>query len=195
MTAKAAKLNLELTTEQLRLFEKHQRMVNIAAAKYARGEHRESREDIAQIARMALARAIKTFKADRRVPFGAYAWKCIENGCKDFLKRPPQPKRYDDMTGIPDRETKKPMTLFEAVEAHAARRELQARSEDDYDVSVYRVRYAIMNSLEGIERRAVLLRLRGSTLGEIAKRLKTSKTTTQRALQRALAKLRKRLKK
>src|SRR5579862_4515937 len=92
--------DLSLNSEQRQLFDEHVRLVNIAAAKYG-GKSRERRDEIAQEARIALAKAIKSYDADRRVPLGAYAWKCIRNRCLDFLKKRSQPKSHDDWAGRP----------------------------------------------------------------------------------------------
>jgi RNA polymerase sigma factor (sigma-70 family) len=190
--------NLNLNSQQRQLFNEHERMVNLAAVKYGCGRHRENRDEIAQEARIALAKAIKSYDAGRSVPFEAYAWKCIRNRSIDFLKRRSQPPSHDNLTSGADEETGEPMTLFEKVEARIARRELQSRGEHNYEERIDQVRYAVENSLTGMERRAFKLYYLNEaeddkTLDEIAKKLKTSKTATQRALQHALAKLRKRL--
>jgi RNA polymerase sigma factor (sigma-70 family) len=187
--------NLHLSSDQLRLFDEHKGMANMAAAKYGRGRHRESRDDIAQEARTALAKAILSYDPGHKVPFEAYAWKCIQNRCMDFLKKRPEPKSHDDLTNAPGEDTSKPMTLFEQVEALLARREIQDHSEDNYYQRVYQVRYAIAHDLKGTERQAAALFLRGATVVQIAERLKIPKTTAHRALKHAVAKLRKCLKK
>jgi RNA polymerase sigma factor (sigma-70 family) len=183
--------NLYLTSEQLRLFDEHERIVNMAAAKYGRGRYRENRDDIAQEARAALVKAIQSYDASRGVLFEAYARKCIHNHCLDFLKKRTQPKSHDDL--MRDKETGKTITLFEKVETLLARREIQDHSDGNYYQRVSQVRYAIANNLQGIERRAAMLRLRGLTTTKIAKRLKIPKTTAHRALNDAVTKLRKRL--
>jgi RNA polymerase sigma factor (sigma-70 family) len=213
---KSAPANLELNPAQLQMFNEHQQLVGIAVWKYGRGKGRESHEvrsgtrcttplavtindDLAQEARIALVKAIKTHDVGRNIPLGPYAWKCIKNRCLDFLKRRPQPRSHDEIMGYT--ETGEEITLFEKVQARAAKREVQGPPDGgdddygDYEDKIYQVRYIIENSLNSIERRAVEMQQRGSTLEEIAKKLGTSKTASHRLVKGALTKIRKNLEK
>jgi RNA polymerase sigma factor (sigma-70 family) len=192
-------MNLKLNPKQLLLFNEHVHLVTAAMLKYGRGKHKASRDDLAQEARMALVKAIKSHDVGRSVPLGAYAWKCIRNRCLDFLKRPSQPRSHDEITAYA--ETGEEITLLDKVEARAARRELQSRPDGDdddnseYEDQIYKVRYAIEDSLNSIERRAVGMRERDLTFEEIAQKLGISKTEAHRLLKRALTKIRNNLKK
>jgi RNA polymerase sigma factor (sigma-70 family) len=141
---------------------------------------------------MALAKAIKSYDPERGVPFEGFAWKCMENRCLDFLRKPSQPKSHDDMVGGSDEEDN-PTTFLEAVENRVARRDFQTRGdEDDYDSRIEKVRYLIANGgLDGTEKRVVALRLRGFTVDKIATRLRMPKTSAHRLVQDAEARLRK----
>ncbi len=184
--------SLKLDSKQQKLFDGYQHLVARAVARYGRAD---DPDDIGQEASIALIKACRSYDARRKVPFGAYAWKCIQNRWLDLLKRRPQPPSHDVVVG--QEECGEDITLFDKVERRAAREELRSRSEENCDDRVYQARYVIQNQLTGIERQAMTLRFDDEdslTLAQLAKRLGVSKSTAHRALNTALARLRKRLK-
>jgi DNA-directed RNA polymerase specialized sigma subunit len=78
---------LRLNARQQALFDANQHLIGRALTTFRYPEH----EDVRQTLEIALARAAKSYNAKLRIPFGGYAWRCLENALVDFRKRKPAP--------------------------------------------------------------------------------------------------------
>lgn len=140
----------------------------------------EDLEDIQQILRVKVFRALESYdgskalpRTDGRSPRDAYVFQCVRNQAKDLLKKKPRHETYIDDVGLAD--DGEGRDWFEGAFGVATTHdEVYGQIEDDDLV--------VPNTLTDLERRVICLLYAGYRQSEVARSLSLVKRDMERAM-------------
>ena len=132
--------------------------------------------DMVQEGMIALNKAITTYDSYSTISFCTYAWKCIENGLKTFIR---------------NNRSKNNSILNNSCSLSSAS-EIQCLSKEVLDIIEYEeFRTNFLRGLKGLEKRVVKCKMMGYKNYEITKMLNISKVQLNNAIMRIKKKLQK----
>ena len=196
---------MKLTPAQQKLFDAHQDLVAKAVSRYG---YDCNRDDLRQECRMALMRAARTYDKESRVPFGAYAWKCLRNATMSFFRKQNEIRKtessgdeikdHGEVLGYDEKGALyEGITKFDKAENKAARKAMLYKDETDDEeygrrIAAVREMVSASNSpLTELESRSLMLVLEYGFehLPSIARLLKSTPSAIRHAIDRAKKKL------
>lgn len=179
---------LDLTAEQLQFYRQNEKLVYYFLNKMMISK--QQWEELEQIGRIGLIKAIKTFDISKKNKFSTYAGYCIQNEIKMFFRRNQKYQQEISFETVIKSDGSTELTLLDVIKD-----EKNSRLEEDffYTERLIKVITILMNEIPFSKSCVIFLRAVGISQEEIGKILGTTQVTIGRRESKAKKELRSRL--